>query len=200
MKAHVALEEAPRTGAAPMHLLIVDDEETTRELCVAVAHQVGLKATAVDSAEEALEVVEQSAIDIVLTDLKLPGTSGLELLKNIHEMHPQIAVIVLTQYGTIDSAIEATKTVALDYVTKPFRIEELRARLEQLHHGQPGFGKLIGLSPKMQRVYKTIDCRACCAFAGDGATLEPGMGNSAKRFGSGQVNFVSALFRPAHSC
>jgi DNA-binding NtrC family response regulator len=174
MKAHVALEEAPRTGAAPMHLLIVDDEETTRELCVAVAHQVGLKATAVGSAEEALEVVEQSAIDIVLTDLKLPGTSGLELLKNIHEMHPQIAVIVLTQYGTIDSAIEATKTGALDYVTKPFRIEELRARLEhamkeadlrqenrllreQLHHGQPGFGKLIGLSPKMQRVYKTIE-------------------------------------------
>src|SRR5262249_11557169 len=174
MKAHVAFEEAPRTVAAPMHLLIVDDEETTRELCMAVAQQVGLKSVAVPSAEEALEVVEQSAIDIVLTDLKLPGTSGLELLKNLREMYPQIAVIVLTQYGTIDSAIEATKTGALDYVTKPFRIEELRARLErakhevdllqenrmlrdQVNHGQPGFGKLIGLSPKMQRVYKTIE-------------------------------------------
>lgn len=170
MKAHAAIEEAPRTGASPLHLLIVDDEETTRELCAAVAQQVGLKATAVPSAEEALEVVEQSAIAIVLTDLKLPGTSGLELLKTLREMYPQIAVIVLTQYGTIDSAIEATKTGALDYVTKPFRIEELRARLEhamrevdlqqenrllreQIHHGQPGFGKLIGLSQKMQKVY-----------------------------------------------
>ncbi|HLZ11388.1 MAG TPA: sigma-54 dependent transcriptional regulator [Candidatus Acidoferrum sp.] len=174
MKAHAALEEPKRSATAPMHLLIVDDEETTRELCVAVAQQTGLKATAVASAEEALEVVDQSAIDIVLTDLKLPGTGGLELLKNLHEMNPQIAVIVLTQYGTIDSAIEATKTGALDYVTKPFRIEELRARLEhamhevdllqenrllreQISQGQPGFGKLIGLSPKMQRVYKTIE-------------------------------------------
>ncbi len=174
MNVHAAVEEAPRSGAAPMHLLIVDDEETTRELCATVAQQVGLKATAVASAEEAMDVIELSAIDIVLTDLKLPGTSGLELLKNLREMHPHIAAIVLTQYGTIDSAIEATKTGALDYVTKPFRIEELRARLEhamheadlqqenrmlreQLHHGQPGFGKLIGLSPKMQKVYKTIE-------------------------------------------
>src|SRR2546430_4388396 len=174
MKVHAALEEPKRLATAPMRLLIVDDEETTRELCVAVAQQTGLKATAVASAEEALEVVDQSAIDIVLTDLKLPGTSGLELLKNLREMNPQIAVIVLTQYGSIDSAIEATRTGAIDYVTKPFRIEELRARLEhamhevdllqenrvlreQISHGQPGFGKLIGLSPKMQRVYKTIE-------------------------------------------
>ncbi len=174
MKVHAAVEEAQRSGTAQMHLLIVDDEETTRELCATVAQQAGLKATAVASAEEAMEVVELSAIDIVLTDLKLPGTSGLELLKNIRQMYPQIAVIVLTQYGTIDSAIEATKKGALDYVTKPFRIEELRARLEhamhevdlqqenrllrdQLNHGQPGFGKLIGLSPKMQRIYKTIE-------------------------------------------
>ncbi len=175
MKVHAATEEAVHPAiSVPMHLLIVDDEETTRELCVAVAQQTGLKATAVASAEEALEVVDQSAIDIVLTDLKLPGTSGLGLLKNLHELHPEIAVIVLTQYGTIDSAIEATKTGAMDYVTKPFRIEELRARLEhamhevdlqqenrllreQVSHGQPGFAKLIGLSPKMQRVYRTIE-------------------------------------------
>ncbi|HET9804334.1 MAG TPA: sigma-54 dependent transcriptional regulator [Candidatus Acidoferrum sp.] len=159
---------------APLHLLVVDDEETTRELCLTVAQQAGLKATAVPSAEEALEAVEVSAIDIVLTDLKLPGKSGLALLKQLNELHPEIAVIVLTQYGTIDSAIEATKTGALDYVTKPFRIEELRARLEhamhevdlqqenrllreQILHGQPGFGKLIGLSPKMQRIYRTIE-------------------------------------------
>jgi DNA-binding NtrC family response regulator len=174
MKVHAALEEAPKRGAVTLNLLVVDDEETTRELCLAVAHQVGLNATAVASAEEALEVVELSAVDIVLTDLKLPKTSGLELLKNLREMYPQISVIVLTQYGSIDSAIEATRHGAIDYVTKPFRIEELRTRLEkaihefdlqqenrllrdQLNNGQPGFGKLIGLSPKMQRLYRTIE-------------------------------------------
>ncbi|MBS1841436.1 MAG: sigma-54-dependent Fis family transcriptional regulator [Acidobacteria bacterium] len=168
------MEEAPKRGAVAMNLLIVDDEETTRELCLAVAHQAGLNATAVASAEEALEVAELSAVDIVLTDLKLPKAGGLELLRTLRELHPQTAVIVLTQYGSIDSAIEATKQGALDYVTKPFRIEELRTRLEkaihevdlrqenrllrdQLTNGQPGFGKLIGLSPKMQRVYKTIE-------------------------------------------
>ena len=174
MKAQAALEEGPRRGTMTRNLLIVDDEETTRELCLAVAHQVGLNAAAVASAEEALEVVEVSAVDIVLTDLKLPKTGGLELLKNLREMYPQLAVIVLTQYGSIDSAIEATRHGAIDYVTKPFRIEELRTRLEkavhecdlqqenrllrdQLNSGQPGFGKLIGLSTKMQRVYKTIE-------------------------------------------
>src|SRR5215472_2894502 len=92
MKVHAAAEEARRGGAVPVHLLIVDDEETTRELCTAVAQQVGLKTTAVSSAEEALEVVGLSAIDIVLTDLKLPGTSGLELLKQIHEQHPEMSL------------------------------------------------------------------------------------------------------------
>lgn len=175
MRAQIAATtELTETVANPLHLLIVDDEETTRELCMTVARQAGLKATAVATAEEALEAVEQSAIDIVLTDLKLPGKSGLVLLKELNEQYPDVAVIVLTQYGTIDSAIEATKTGAVDYVTKPFRVEELRARLEhamrevdlqqenrllreQLHHGQPGFGNLIGLSPKMQRVYRTIE-------------------------------------------
>jgi DNA-binding NtrC family response regulator len=175
MRAHAVAEEvASSRPVAPLHLLVVDDEETTRELCLTVAQQAGLRATSVASAEEALETIELSAIDIVLTDLKLPGKSGLALLKQLNELHPEIAVIVLTQYGTIDSAIEATKTGALDYVTKPFRVEELRARLEhamhevdlqqenrllreQVLHGQPGFGKLIGLSPKMQRIYRTIE-------------------------------------------
>ncbi len=174
MRVLAATAEATETVANPLHLLIVDDEETTRELCMTVARQAGLKATAVATAEEALETVEQSAIDIVLTDLRLPGKNGLALLKELNEQYPDVAVIVLTQYGTIDSAIEATKTGAVDYVTKPFRVEELRARLEhamrevdlqqenrllreQLNHGQPGFGKLIGLSPKMQRVYRTVE-------------------------------------------
>jgi two-component system response regulator HydG len=166
-------ETVSRRPAVPMSLLIVDDEETTRELCATVAGQSGLRSIAVPSAEQALEILEQSAVDILLVDLKLPGMSGLELLKRVSELYPQLSVIVLTQYGTIDSAIEATRIGARDYVTKPFRIEELRTRLdraiqavdlqqenrvlrEQLS-AQVAFGSFVGGSEKMRRVYRMIE-------------------------------------------
>jgi DNA-binding NtrC family response regulator len=159
-------------GAAPMNILIVDDEPTIREACGEVAQLTGMNAIMVATAEEAIDILENSAVDIVLTDLMLPHTSGLELLKRVHDTHPNLPVIVLTQYGTIDSAVAATRMGAIDYVTKPFRIEELRARLERASRAvelqqenqllreqlrtRPGFGGIIGVSERMQRVYKTI--------------------------------------------
>ena len=158
--------------ASSMNILVVDDEPTIRETCAEVARQVGLKVTTVASAEEAFEVLENSAVDIVLTDLMLQRTNGLDLLKRVHDTYPGLPVIVLTQYGTIDSAVAATRLGAVDYVTKPFRIEELRSRLEraaravelqQENHllreqlrSRPGFGGLIGVSERMQRIYKVI--------------------------------------------
>lgn len=166
-------EAAVRHEVVPMNVLIVDDELSIRETCAAVAGQAGMRATAVATAEEALEVLEQSAIDILLTDLKLPGTSGLELIRRVHDTHPQVVVVVLTQYGTIDSAVEVTRMGTADYVTKPFRIEELRSRLERVARAvdlqqenrllreqlrtRPGFGGLIGVSERMLRVYKMIE-------------------------------------------
>jgi two-component system response regulator HydG len=166
-------EAAARRELVPMSLLVVDDEQTIRETCVDVAEQCGMKAIGVATAEEALEVLEHSAIDIVLTDLKLQQTNGVELLKLVHHLHPQVSVVVLTQYGTIESAVEVTRMGAVDYVTKPFRIEELRSRLERVGRAvelqqenrllreqlrtRPGFGGLIGVSMKMQRVYKMIE-------------------------------------------
>ena len=165
-------EAAVLHETAVMNILIVDDEPSVRETCAEVAEQSGMKATAVSSAEEALEVLEHAAVDIVLTDLMLQSTSGLELLRRVHDTYPKMPVIVLTQYGTIDSAVAATRLGAIDYVTKPFRIEELRARLERAARAvelqlenqllreqlrtRPGFGGLIGVSEKMQRVYKVI--------------------------------------------
>jgi len=159
--------------AVPMTVLIVDDEQATRELCAAVANQTGLSAITVSSAEQALNVLEQRGVDVLLADLKLPGMGGIELLKRVSELYPQVSVIVLTQYGTIDSAIEAGRIGARDYITKPFRVDELRARLdravqavdlqeenrqlrEQLHT-QVAFGSFIGASEKMRRVYRMIE-------------------------------------------
>jgi DNA-binding NtrC family response regulator len=165
-------EAAVLHEAAVMNILIVDDEPTIRDTCAVVAQQSGMKATAVATAEEALEVLEHTAVDIVLTDLMLQHTSGLDLLKRVRDTHPTVPVIVLTQYGTIDSAVAATRLGAIDYVTKPFRIEELRARLERAARAvelqqenqllreqlrtRPGFGGIIGVSERMQRVYKVI--------------------------------------------
>jgi DNA-binding NtrC family response regulator len=161
----------PRESVA-MNILIVDDEPSIREACAEVARQAGMKAISVASAEEAIEVLENTAVDILLTDLMLQQTSGLDLLKRVHDTNPTLPVIVLTQYGTIDSAVTATRLGAVDYVTKPFRIEELRSRLERAARAvdlqqenqllreqlrtRPGFGGLIGVSERMQRVYKVI--------------------------------------------
>src|ERR1700720_3664965 len=165
-------EAAVVRDAVGMSILIVDDEPSIRDTCAEVARQAGMKAIPVATAEEALEVLENSSVDIVLTDLMLQQTSGLDLLKRVHDTNPALPVIVLTQYGTIDSAVAATRLGAVDYVTKPFRIEELRSRLERAARAvelqqenhllreqlrtKPGFGGLIGVSERMQRVYKTV--------------------------------------------
>ena len=159
--------------SAALSLLIVDDEVVTRSLCNDVAVEAGLHVYASSTTEQALDILDQYPIDIVVTDLKIPQLGGLELIKRIRAGNPQVSVIVLTQYGTIETAIEATRLGAVDYVTKPFHVEELRSKLERLVHSieldqenrllreqlrsRPGFGGLIGVSPRMQRVYKLIE-------------------------------------------
>jgi DNA-binding NtrC family response regulator len=162
-------EEGPPRRAAAMNILIVDDDQATRELCAEVAKGSGMKAFTASSAEEAVELLEQFPSDILLTDLKLPKRSGIELLKRVRGLFPHIAVVVLTQYGSIESAVEATRLGAVDYVTKPFHVGELKARLERVARDvelneenrllreqlrtKPGFGGMIGMTAKMQRVY-----------------------------------------------
>ena len=165
--------ESVAAKSAALSLLIVDDEVVTRSLCNDVAVEAGLHVYASSTTEQALDILDQYPIDIVVTDLKIPQLGGLELIKRIRAGNPQVSVIVLTQYGTIETAIEATRLGAVDYVTKPFHVEELRSKLERLVHSieldqenrllreqlrsRPGFGGLIGVSPRMQRVYKLIE-------------------------------------------
>jgi DNA-binding NtrC family response regulator len=153
-------------------ILIVDDEVTTRNLCRDVAADAGLQVYVAPTTEEALEILDQFPVDIVVTDLQVPQLGGLELLKRTRANNAEIAIMVLTQYGTIANAIEATRLGATDYVTKPFHVDELRTKLDRLMHSievdqenrllreelrsRPGFGGLIGMSPRMQRVYKLI--------------------------------------------
>jgi DNA-binding NtrC family response regulator len=169
----VARAEATAPKAVPLSLLIVDDEVVTRSLCADVAAQAGLEVRSSETTEQALEILDRHAVDILVTDLKVPQLGGLDLLKRVKANYPQIAVIVLTQYGTIETAVEATRLGALDYVTKPFHVEDFRSKIERVVHAieldqenrvlreelrsRPGFGGLIGVAPKMQRVYKLIE-------------------------------------------
>ena len=147
---------------------------TRHERCAATSpSEMGLEVHTASTTNEALELLEQSPVDIVVTDLKVPQLGGLELLKRISATQPNTSVMVLTQYGTIETAVTATRLGAKDYVTKPFHVEELRAKIERLiqsveldHENRvlreqlrtrPGFGGLIGVSAKMQRLYKMIE-------------------------------------------
>ncbi len=173
MSASTAQMPSPVERSSAVAVLIVDDEDATRDLCRDVVADAGWRARTASTTEQALEILEQYPIDIVITDLRVPQMGGLELLKRIRDIHPQTAVIVLTQYGTIESAVEATRMGAADYVTKPFHIPELRGKLDRVVRSleidqenrvlreqlrtRPGFGSLIGISPKMQRVYRLIE-------------------------------------------
>ncbi|MHB8486063.1 MAG: sigma-54-dependent transcriptional regulator [Candidatus Acidiferrales bacterium] len=154
-------------------ILIVDDEESTLRICTDIAMELGLRVRTASTTEQALEELDQYPVDIVITDLKVPQVGGLELLRRIREHYPQVSVLVLTQYGTIQTAVEATRLGAADYVTKPFHIDELSGKIQRLIREQeldqenrvlreqlrtrPGYGELIGISAKMQRVYKLIE-------------------------------------------
>lgn len=165
------LPGAERQEAATV--LIVDDEDAALRLCADIAAEAGLRVRRATTTEQALGVLDEFPVDIVITDLRVPELGGLELLRRVREHYPEVAVLVLTQYGTIQTAVEATRLGAADYVTKPFHIDELRRKLQRLIHEQqldqenrvlreqlrtrPGYKELIGTSPKMQRVYRLIE-------------------------------------------
>jgi DNA-binding NtrC family response regulator len=165
--------DAPAKPLSIVTALLVEDSPEDRGVCKEVSEGAGLQVRTAATTEEALIALEEYPIDIVLTDLRVPEMGGMALLRRIRSQWPHVSVIVLTQYGTIDTALEATRLGAADYVTKPFHIGDLRAKLERVAHAllldqenrilreqlrtRPGFGGMIGLSVKMQRVYRLIE-------------------------------------------
>ncbi len=155
-------------GANLLNLMIVDDERAIREVCRDVAQTLGFHTSIADSAEHAYRVLESNAIDVVLLDLKLPGAGGLEALHQIRERRPDAVIIVVTGYGTVQSAVQAMKNGAYDYVTKPFSMEELRLLLERVSshlklktenrmlREKIKFGSIVGRAPEMEKLYRII--------------------------------------------
>lgn len=157
---------------AVANLLIVDDERAIREGCREAAQSLGFNAFVADSAEHAYKVLDSQGIDVILLDLKLPGAGGLEALRVIKSRRPDAIIIIITGYATVESAVQAMKFGAYEYLTKPFSLEELKTILmrvkdevkitaekrilrEKLRSKQ-GFGSIIGRSPEMEKLYRII--------------------------------------------
>jgi len=120
------------TQESQLRLLIVDDEQSIRRLCVTVGQGLNFTCSEAETAEMALAVAETAAPDIVLTDLKLPGQSGTELLRKMKELLPRVEIAIMTGHGSIESAVETMRTGAYDYIEKPFRVERLRQLLQRM--------------------------------------------------------------------
>lgn len=116
----------------PPRVLVVDDERLSREATVRQLRAAGFVAEAVENGYAALESLAEKPWDVVVSDLRMPGVDGLELLRTVRTEHRNVDVIVMTAYGTVETAVAAIKQGASDYLTKPFRFQELEHRLHKL--------------------------------------------------------------------
>ncbi len=115
-----------------IRLLVVDDEQSIRKLCMTIGNTLGYSCTEAESAEAALAKLDADAPDLILTDLKLPTLSGVELLKQAKLILPHAEVAIMTGHGSIESAVDAMKLGAYDYIEKPFRVEKMRLLLQRM--------------------------------------------------------------------
>jgi len=111
---------------ANTNILIVDDEEIMRNLLSDVLEEEGYKVSSLACAEDALKIVTMGEADIIITDIKMKGMDGMELLKKTREISPNTDVIVMTGYASIQTAVESMKLGAIDYLNKPLNIDQIR--------------------------------------------------------------------------
>ena len=154
-------------------LLIVEDDEASRNLFVKDFSRRGFSVEAVSSVDEALLAVEQKEFEAILTDINMPRRSGIELCKELSTRRPELPVVVITAFGSMETAIKALRAGAFDFVTRPVELEIVALTMERavdhakLHatvkrlsdvDGRVGIcGDLIGDSPQMKKVYSQIE-------------------------------------------
>jgi two-component system response regulator AtoC len=115
-----------------IRFLVVDDEQSIRKLCVTIGNSLGFVSAQVESAEAALAYIDAHSPDLVLADLKLANMDGLEFLEKLKRALPRTEVAMMTGHGSIESAVQAMKLGAYDFITKPFRVEELKLVLQRM--------------------------------------------------------------------
>ncbi len=154
-------------------ILLIDDEKNSRDTLSSLITASGHRVQSAESAENALEILQQKTFGIIITDLNLPGASGIDILKWAKENTPDTNVILITGMGSAESAVTAMKEGAFDYINKPLNVKELlividkalanrklineNRYLKQQLHGKYNFDNIIGTSQAMQRVFQRME-------------------------------------------
>jgi DNA-binding NtrC family response regulator len=154
-------------------ILIVDDEPIARDNLAHILKKDGYVPLLAENGEQALDILRQEEVDLVLTDLRMKGLDGMAVLSEAKNLWPSTEVVVITGYASVDTAVAAMRQGAYHYVSKPFKIEELRAIVEkaleknllrkEIHalrervYSQTGTSRIIGQSPKIQALRETIN-------------------------------------------
>ena len=153
-------------------ILLIDDEEIMREVISKLLEREGYRVFTAPTGDEGLKILEVEPVDLIVLDLMLPGKSGLDTLKEMLAVDPDLVVIMISAYASIENAVQATKLGAFDFVTKPFKNEELlhivkngitrrtlvteNRQLKRNFAKRFSFQNLIGKSEPMQRVFELI--------------------------------------------
>jgi DNA-binding NtrC family response regulator len=145
-------------------VLIVDDNREIRSILEEYLREEGYLASGAGNAQEALDMQTQMAFDLVITDLNMPGMTGIDLIKEINKGEQSTEFIIITGYASLDTAIEAVKAGAFDYIVKPFRIEELKVVIKNVKDkvmlkkaNQQLFDKLKSFYLEISRYRKVLD-------------------------------------------
>jgi len=182
-------------------ILIVDDEEIIRESVSFILKKEGYHVADAPNGKAALERIREESIDLVLTDLEMPEMKGIELLDNINKFSPETLVVIITAYGSIDTAIAALRRGAVDYILKPLEFDELLLKVKRLLqarklkvenkllrgelHRHYDFENIVGQSPAMQKVFETIKRVA----ATDGTVIIHGKSGTGKELVARAIHF-----------
>jgi two-component system, NtrC family, response regulator PilR len=154
------------------HILVVDDEPVLRDLLVRFYSTIGYTAGSVASGEEALTFLQNGNIDLVVTDIQLPGMSGTELIAKMKENFPDVPIMAITGYSDISIAVNVLKTGACDFIIKPFNLDALRESTRialektqasiEMRHLRPflkesyQFGGMLSRTPEMHQIFEII--------------------------------------------
>jgi len=154
-------------------ILVVDDDASLRRILEYNLAKEGYAVLTADSGERALALLDAERVDLLITDVKMPGMDGMDLFRRVRQASPETQVIVITAFGTIEMAVEAMKAGAFEYVTKPFNRDRLilvvrkALRLRRLEHDNArlrrevgkkyGFENIVGDSPLLQQVFRVIE-------------------------------------------
>ena len=156
----------------PVKILVVDDDASIRNMLSIVLKKSGFQVASAENSETALKRLKSESFGLIISDIKMPGISGIDLLKKIKTLHPEIPVIMITAFASANDAVEAMKLGAEDYITKPFNLDELKLiiekslykknieieniRLKSQLTDKEKFENIVGKNHRMLKIYELI--------------------------------------------